>query len=110
MKCLNLQLQPQKSPEVDIRGSVQHLVTTAKSLSSTVGVEIDEGDDASSHAGMNININSNDLSGLWPVVRSVILSDSSLASCSVACCEGEHGWEDYLLLFHFDEKQVLDAL
>ena len=28
----------------------------------------------------------------------------------IVVCEGEHGWDDYLLLHHFDEQQELDYL
>ena len=33
-----------------------------------------------------------------------------LAAAAIVVCRGEHGWDEYLLLRHFDPCQALDAL
>ena len=33
-----------------------------------------------------------------------------LARAAIATCEGKHGWDDYLLLHHYDRTLVLDTL
>ena len=33
-----------------------------------------------------------------------------MQSASIATCEGRHGWDDYLLLQHFDPTAVCDSL
>ena len=108
MKSLNIQLQRQPSVEIDVTPAVALLVETAQSHGSTVDVNVDEGAQIGPYA--NINIDSRDVANLWSAMRPVIVRDPILAACSIASCEGDCGWEDYLLLFHFDEKQPLDAI
>lgn len=33
-----------------------------------------------------------------------------LALSTIVVCEGKHGWDDYLLLQHFDPAENLDSL
>jgi hypothetical protein len=33
-----------------------------------------------------------------------------LGAAAILVCQGEHGWDEYLLLRHFDPCQALDAL
>ena len=33
-----------------------------------------------------------------------------LAAAAIIVCEGEHGWDDYLLLHHFDPAEPLDTM
>jgi predicted RNA binding protein with dsRBD fold (UPF0201 family) len=42
------------------------------------------------------------------VLRSATVGNAARSSCIVTC-EGEHGWDHYLLLHHYDRTQVLDA-
>lgn len=55
-----------------------------------------------------------DVKALWSLVRSELISpstlDQSLAECAIGVCTGQHGWDDYLLLHHFDATQALDDL
>ena len=40
----------------------------------------------------------------------VDLAARSMAAASMAKCEGPHGWDDYLLLHHFDPMVKRNAL
>jgi hypothetical protein len=55
-----------------------------------------------------------DVNALWSLVRSELISpsalDLSLTECAIVVCTGQHDWDDYLLLHHFDATQALDKL
>ena len=57
----------------------------------------------------NFTFGTEDLRGLWAVIRSTAYGNPALAEpmakSSIAVCTGEHGWDDYLLLFHFDPDE-----
>ena len=42
--------------------------------------------------------------GLW------IVDDDELSRCVIASCEGTNGWDNYLLLHHYDKSETIDAL
>lgn len=51
---------------------------------------------------------------LWRALREQLLDDARLGpllkAASMTMCEGADGWNDYLLLHHFDPDQPLDRL
>jgi hypothetical protein len=62
----------------------------------------------------NFTFATEDLATLWREVQSRLYSDpllgNSMGAASMAMCEGAHGWDDYLLLYHFDPAVVRDTL
>jgi len=87
---------------------VDALVTIAQSHPATARVDIVSGDDDGPYT--NVNIDSGNVSSLWPSLRDAIVSDAKLSSCVIACCEGNDGSDDYLLLYHYDKSEPIDAL
>ncbi|MGH7176392.1 MAG: hypothetical protein ACREJC_03335, partial [Tepidisphaeraceae bacterium] len=59
---------------------------------------------------IDVSFETRSLQKLWIRVRKVLKEDSTLARCSIVVCEGSSGWDDYLLLHHFDSRQKLDKL
>jgi hypothetical protein len=59
---------------------------------------------------INIDFRPSDLRPLWQAARELVRADPALAGCAIACCEGEHGWDDYRLLHHFDPAEPLDEV
>lgn len=45
---------------------------------------------------------------LWEALFDDPLLGPDLARCAMTMCEGPNGWDDYLLLSHFDPDQSLD--
>jgi hypothetical protein len=73
---------------------------------------ISEGHDKGRY--INIDYSTDDLPGLWSLIRREVLAASTVGSmlkkAAIIVCQGEKGWEDYLLLHHFDEHEPLDSL
>jgi hypothetical protein len=49
---------------------------------------------------------------LWKLLHEQLYQASAFArfmqTASIVTCEGQHGWDDYLLLHHFDAGQRCD--
>jgi len=50
--------------------------------------------------------------GLWSLLKGELYDCDGLGRpmqmSSMAMCEGEHGWRDYLLLYHYDPRESLN--
>ena len=51
-----------------------------------------------------------DPAGLWAAIQEQFRADPELAGAAIVVCQGEHGWDDYLLLHHFDPSESLDEV
>lgn len=101
MKRLHLQLQPSLSPSLNVSDAIAHLQRLAVST-------VTEGEDNGHY--INFGYETVDLLRLWEVVHEVILLVPGLSQAVICCCEGQHGWDDYLLLHHYDLMEPLDEL
>lgn len=45
---------------------------------------------------------------LMPALRDGHSVGSTISRACIVVCEGAQGWDDYLLLHHFDPAEVLD--
>ena len=110
MPALNVQVQPDLSPDLDLDG-VLALFSTAAALADAE-LEVTAGE----YGGLYVNYDfrTRDLARLWEVLQSQVYLDSKLgqqlAIASIVTCEGNRGWDDYLLLHHYDRTLALDTL
>jgi hypothetical protein len=102
VRVLNIQLQPARSPGINVAETVARLSRLAKDVS------VSEGDDGGGY--ISVNLRAADMVGLWAVVRRQLKTDAHLANAAIVICQGECGWDDYKLLHHFDPAEVVDEL
>jgi hypothetical protein len=102
MKRLHIQIQATRSPSLDVAKAVVRLSQLA------TGVRVSEGVDNGPY--LNVDFKADDLSGLWASVREELRAVPGLAGAAIVICQGEHGWDDYLLLHHFNPSEPLDQL
>ncbi len=107
MKCLNIQLQSELCSG-DVAAHVDSLTQLVSIHSPDAVVNVERGDDDGPYT--NVNIDAEDIPSLWSVIADALHAEPSLASATIVCCEGENGWDDYLLLHHFDETETIDTL
>src|SRR3972149_1831983 len=100
MKRLHVQLQPERMLGFDALQVGRDLQTLAEESGLAKSVEIVEGNDQGPYVG--IDFASDNVQGLWFRLLDRLLANSALTECSIVCCEGDNGWDDYLLLHHFD--------
>jgi hypothetical protein len=107
MKCLHIQLQPELCSG-DAAKHVDDLVAIATKHDLDPDINIERGDEDGAY--INVNIYTEDVRSLWATLKAVITANQSLFSSTIVCCEGNNGWDDYLLLHHFDKTTALDTL
>jgi len=111
MKALSIQIQPHRAPGLDIEG-VRALMTRVASTPLVERSHFEDGHDAVRY--FNFTFGTRDLKALWDALRDQVYGDptfgESVARSSIATCEGSQGWDDYLLLHHFDPGVPCDEL
>lgn len=107
MRYLQIQLQPELCA-CDAEPIVDELISIANDAVSDAVAVVERGDDDGPY--ININVQTCDVPTLWTSVSARISSNPSLASGMIVCCEGKNGWDDYLLLHHYDRSEPLDML
>jgi hypothetical protein len=106
MKAVCVQLQPARLPGLDVAGAVARL--TRAGARAGARARVAEGLDRGRY--VNVEFETEDAAGVWAVVRAELRVVPGLAGAAIVCCEGEHGWDDFLLLHHFDPAEPLDRL
>lgn len=110
MPALVVQVEPIRSPDLDL-DDVLALFATAAELADAE-LQITEGEDDDPY--VHFEFRTRDLSRLWGVLQGQVFWDQAigplLARSAIATCEGNEGWDDYLLLHHYDRSRALDEL
>ena len=111
LKALSVQVQPHRAPGLDIEG-VRAIMTRIAGTPLVERSHFDNGHDEVDY--FNFTLGTHDLKSLWTTIQNEVYGDPTLgelvARSSIATCEGPHGWDDYLLLHHYNPKQRRDQL
>ncbi len=102
MKYLNIQIQPERNSRVD-ESAVIGLLKNNDYIPN-----IKKGNDSGEY--INISVKTDDLMSLWAIIKKYLKNNEYLPQTSIVTCEGNHGWDDYLLLHHYDTKEKTDIL
>lgn len=112
MKCFCVQIHLEKSPEIDEKKLIRLFNKLCETLDYVSSIDIDKGFDSEQY--LNINCRTCDLKTLWNQIRAHFYEHKefgpALAKASIVVCEGKNGWDDYLLLFHYDGREKVDSL
>lgn len=100
MKSLVVQIQPARAPHLDVEATVALLTANGDE------VAVKHGSDSGPF--VNVTFRTVSLSELWPRLEQLIRSTPQLSTAAIVTCEGEQGWDDYLLLHHFDSEEPPD--
>jgi len=102
MRRLHIQIQPARSPNLDVQAAVARLKELATES------RVIEGFDKVAY--LNVDLRSPDFPKLLALVQEELTNNVELKEATIVVCEGERGWEDYLLLHHYDPAQPLEVL
>jgi len=100
-KTLAVQIQPGRSP----MPNCSEMVALLHGLSEGSGTN--EGDDEGQY--INVYLKAVDVRGVWLQVQRLLSENPEFASAAIVTCQGDSGWDDYLLLHHFNPAEPLDA-
>lgn len=102
MKCLSIQLHPQRDDSFQPDDLIQRL----RSLGRYPEIDIDPG----GKPYIDLNLFTEDLNKLIQEINREVLNDDPLGAwvknVAVIVCEGDQGWDNYLLLSHFDKEKM----
>jgi hypothetical protein len=108
MPKLVVQLQPHREPHLDL-AAVTRLFSDG-ALMADAELQVSQGLDDVPY--VNYDFVASDVQRLWRVLQNQVMEDSTvsgaLSKAAVVVCEGEQGWNDYLLLHHYDRREALD--
>ena len=102
LKTLNVQIQPARSPGLDSAAIVAALRTLSKDS------WVNEGEDGGPY--INVCFDVPKLERLWLAIRGILDANPAVAQATIITCQGKRGWDDYLLLHHFDVSEQLDDI
>ena len=104
MKCLVIQLHP----SMDTSFTEQDVIKLVRSVGRFPEIDIDDEQDNL----INLNFFSEDLPLLWADLKAGFETNKDLGNwiskVAIIACEGEDGWDDALLLAHYDKSELLD--
>jgi len=102
MGYLSIQIQPELSPSINSGGVASFLNNEGYTP------EITEGNDSGKY--ININIETNNIKELWIKIKKYLQEHNEFANSTIVTCEGSQGWDNYLLLHHFDSNEKLNEI
>ncbi|BCD96226.1 hypothetical protein [Marinagarivorans cellulosilyticus] len=106
MKCFIIQIDPSR----DTRYSIEAFTKLVREQGKFPEVEADYDNNTLT----NLNFFTEQPGPFWQEMQSEILQHPDCASwikrVAIVACEGEHGWNDALLLAHYDSSETLDSL
>lgn len=112
MPTLCIQVQPNRAPGIDMLRVRALAETIAANKELTTRFAVVEGEDDGPYS--NLMFETWGLQKLWESLWETLYKDervgSVLSQASMAMCEGSDGWNNYLLLYHFDPLEKLDRL
>ncbi len=106
MKCLSIQLQTSRDSSFSPDELAHHLRSFGRYP------EIDVDPDRRDY--VNLNLFTEDLNELAKEINEKVLNNTEIGPwvkrTAIIVCEGDQGWDDYLLLWHFNENEDIDEI
>ena len=105
-----IQIHPSRAPGLDIDRLAQATEAIARATEGIRGFELVAGEDEG--AFVNVVMASEDPLVSWQRLRPALLESPEfgvvLKAASLWLCTGEEGWDDCLLLYHYDPAVEVD--
>ncbi|WP_457417740.1 hypothetical protein [Roseateles sp. P5_E7] len=107
-----IQVHPRRAPALDVARLAEVSEAVGRRTPGIRGINISEGEEDG--VFVNILFAAVDPLASWPALKEALLEsaefrDALKLSC-MCLCTGDDGWDDYLLLYHFDPTVPLDDL
>ncbi len=107
----SIQIHPHRARSLDLAKLRATCETIARDTAIVSRFSFVEGHDR--HAFVNVNFATSDRRTLWQRLQAQLYDGAdgdALKQSSMVMCEGQHGWDDYLLLHHYDPAVACNAL
>ena len=90
--------------------NVETVIAGIRELSNShsISLQVTEGQEEGRY--INLIMEAANPRQTWEAISNELRLDTGFANAAIVCCQGDHGWDDYLLLHHFDRTEPLDEL
>jgi hypothetical protein len=112
MNTICLQVQPNRARDIDmhrVRELCEFAASSEKYVSKFAVFE-----DKEKGSYINFMFETTKLQKTWNLLQDMLFKDEKLglvlSQASIVVCEGKDGWNDYLLLHHYDPTEKLDNI
>ncbi len=109
---LCIQIQTERAPELRLDTVRRTMNEIALHCPGCKSLDVIEGDDSGPY--VNFLFETDKPIALWHELIRRLYDNSrpgtAARQSSIVTCEGENGWDDYLLLAHYDAAERLDSL
>jgi hypothetical protein len=110
MRSLSIQVQPDRSPGIDIQRLSQEFLAISELTSLVKHHAFNSGNDNGIY--FNFTFGTTNAQALWSVILQRLYGaadfEAHMSRASMAMCSGESGWETYVQLFHYDPTVPVD--
>ena len=111
MRSLSIQIQPERSPGINIVRLTKAFESIASDKALVENQDFNSGEDGGAY--FNYTFGTRNARLLWDSIRNFIYLSPEFGQhmkvASMAVCSEETGWDNYLLLFHYDPALPLDS-
>lgn len=105
---IHIQIQPERAKRLNIVAVGAALQRFAKNKRLVSRFRFEECNDSGHY--LNFDYLTKQPARLWQEIRLGPFRSHLLRSASMVVCEGANGWDDYLLLHHWDRRLKLDSV
>ena len=106
MRSLSVQVQPSRSPEIDMERVCSIFESIAAMSELVEHHAFENGSDGVPY--FNFTFGTRYAKQLWQTIQEVVFDNPEFGAfvkkSSIVACSSESGWETYFLLAHFDSK------
>jgi hypothetical protein len=110
VRALSIQVQPDRSTGLDVERLVDAFAVIAAMQDVVEHHQFDRGHDGVAY--LNFTFGTRYSAALWRLVQTRLYEEEEfgphMRAASMAMCSSEKGWDDYLLLYHFDPTVKVD--
>lgn len=111
-RTLHIQVQPRLVESLDVLGLHRAFQAFASQNSLVLAHRFKSGNDNGEY--INFDFDTLRPAELWDQICSTVFDAAGFAStfsqASIAICTGQNGWDDYLLIHHWDPGEELDPV
>jgi len=111
VRSLSIQFQPERADGLDVKRLEAACAEIATVTDLVEHHEFNEGSDRGPY--INFTFGTRRAGELWRLISDRLYKDKEFGPhmrvASMAMCSSEEGWDDYLLLYHFDPAVRCDA-
>ena len=112
MRAISIQVHPNRTSGLDTTHLADAFAAIAAMTELVSHHQFDQGEDRAPY--LNFTFGTDHAPRLWAMIQKLVYEDARLRAhllaASMAMCSSEHGWDDYVILYHYDPAVPVEQL